>query len=660
MKKLPGKSIRILSFIPIFNWISLIYIGVINSNTMNIICGIIYGTITFTVPTASALCWIVGIVHYTIAYKLVKRPISDFPQEHSLQSTDQTKYNATPSESVFSDITLSGESERRQPIPVNSATPFEQAQITYSTSNPQSKFFHDMSKYADKVGKLATFEPFMAYWPTYDSMNKKQLTWYFYWRTQVRNNNFLDTDLSYIFVHIYELLSGIGWQTPQDGYQQLLKLWLEYKDKFPKLNHYLNNWVFDFIQLHNLDHPKSLSDDYIQIWPSPMMDILITQHENDVPLKIPFALIDALCDYSLVNSKFYKDGHQALMQEAIPRVVALADAVQRKKTQKGILATYGPNRPKKQEYYAFCSAVCPDANKKISVSVRTYSSTPRLRSYINEVVRYGENTLRVLYNCRGRLRGVILDEETATLIETFLKKEYSSAPEKTTTKKKAFTLDFESINILREQSDAVRTALQIEDDVVPIQPNQKELLTDVPEITALYVALSNEARKLLDRLQASYWECEQDLKDKHLIFEINNLAEHYLGCALLVNENGKIITEDDYRDELDFIYQNTYNLPIENNNTSQFNMSMLTPKLKKFIETLKPEQRMVIYVLLTNDHPQNQLEQIAEKTMTMPQMLLDDINETAMLILSDIVVDTMNTEPRILDEYMPLLKQSIA
>ena len=34
MKKLPGKSIRILSFIPIFNWISLIYIGVINSNTM--------------------------------------------------------------------------------------------------------------------------------------------------------------------------------------------------------------------------------------------------------------------------------------------------------------------------------------------------------------------------------------------------------------------------------------------------------------------------------------------------------------------------------------------------------------------------------------------------------------------------------------------------
>lgn len=37
-----------------------------------------------------------------------------------------------------------------------------------------------------------------------------------------------------------------------------------------------------------------------------------------------------------------------LMNEAIPRVVALADAALHKKDGKGILDKYGPNRPRKQ------------------------------------------------------------------------------------------------------------------------------------------------------------------------------------------------------------------------------------------------------------------------------------------------------------------------
>jgi len=78
-----------------------------------------------------------------------------------------------------------------------------------------------------------------------------------------------------------------------------------------------------------------------------MTDILVAQHAKDVPRKLSFTLRDALCDYFLANSKFYKEENQDPMQEAISRVVALAGAALRKKTQKGSLATYGPNRPKK-------------------------------------------------------------------------------------------------------------------------------------------------------------------------------------------------------------------------------------------------------------------------------------------------------------------------
>ena len=54
------------------------------------------------------------------------------------------------------------------------------------SDNSSAKFFSDMKKYADTVGQKVEFVPFMQYWPTYDSMDRRQRAWYFYWRTQVR------------------------------------------------------------------------------------------------------------------------------------------------------------------------------------------------------------------------------------------------------------------------------------------------------------------------------------------------------------------------------------------------------------------------------------------------------------------------------------------
>ena len=57
---------------------------------------------------------------------------------------------------------------------------------------------------------------------------------------------------------------------------------------------------------------------------------------------------------------------------------------------------------------------------------------------------------------------------------------------------------------------------------------------------------------------------------------------------------------------------------------------------------------------------QPELEKIAEEALTMPQILLDDINAAAMQYLGDILIDTAEESPHILDEYAPALKKSIA
>ncbi len=152
-------------------------------------------------------------------------------------------------------------------------------------------------------------------------------------------------------IHIYEILSGCGWKTANDGYLHLMKLWEAYRERFPKLDNYLFDWSHDFAHLHNLNYSIPEGSD-LQLPSQPALrDMLIERHREDKPLKLSFPLVDALCDYSIAGSKFYKDGNQMLMHDAIPRVVALADAALLKKKGKGILELYGPNRTRKQTYY---------------------------------------------------------------------------------------------------------------------------------------------------------------------------------------------------------------------------------------------------------------------------------------------------------------------
>lgn len=697
-RKLPGNGFRILSFVPAFNWISLLYIGLINSNTLNVICAVAYAVISFTDTSLSPLIWILGIVHYSIAYRNVKKQIigdtgkstiqtstkpihkntyvtNEFPvivvsgEQESKQSIsvrpsstsegvrDFVSPKNTSIANRFSDIVVSGEQESKQSVPVRSSYASEGVKVSVSVHNPYTKFFTEMERNASREGKTAAFVPFMSYWPTYDSMNKAQQAWYFYWRSQIRQGNYVDTDLSYIFVLIYEILSGIGWQDSHEGYQKLMQLWAAYRKKFPSLDHYLIGWTFDFTQQYNLEYRLFDIDEYPRLTPSVMTDILIEQHAEDVPLKLYFSLIDAISDYSLVNSKFYKDGNQDLMHEAIPRVIALADAALRKNKQKGILDTYGPSSVKKQEYYAFTSAVCPQANKKRHVAVKNYSAYPGLRAYIKELIRYSENTLRELRGYKGRLRGVTIDEETAKLVEIFLKKEYGQpTTQENELNKKPVTLDHGKIKCLIDDSELVRKALGVEETNTS---ENKELYTDIQEVTAIYTAISPKARSLLDRLNKSTWEYSATQEDEPLIAEINRLAERYLGRALLVTEGSRIIAEDDYRDELEYIYQNQPATSSEGSGSKLFNSSKLTSEMKEFVDALLPAQQKALYVLITSEKSQGDLETIAEEAHTMPQLLLDDINALAVQLMGDIIVDAADQKPKVLDEYIDLLKQSI-
>ena len=532
---------------------------------------------------------------------------------------------------------------------------------SYSGNFP-AKFYSDMKKYADMVGQKAEFVPFMQYWPTYDSMDRRQRAWYFYWRTQVRAGEYPDTDLSYIFVHIYELLSGCGWEQASDGYSQLMSLWMAYRERFPKLDRYLFGWVFDFAKLHQLDFTMPEMCNLQLPGLAVITDFLLDQHSNEKPLRLSFPLICSLCDYSIMGSKFYQDGHQQLMQEAIPRVVALADAALLKEKGRGIFAIYGPNRSKIQSYYVFQSPICPEANKRIDLSVKAYSASTRLRNYMNQLVRYSENVLRSLYGYRGRLRGVELEPELSSLVERFLKKEYSPKEntEKAPPKQVEVKLDFDSIASLRAQSDAVRAALEVADEGM-----HKELLTELPEISAMFTKLSKPAQRFLLSLKATEWESSANAEVGALIEEINAAAACFIARALIVSEAGRYIVEEDYRDELDYIFENTPESELAAQQETIAGTEMrndkldgigLSEELKRFFEALTDIQRQALQAILLSDHPQEKLTELAQEAMSMPEILIDEINDVATQVLDDILIDTFDDTPTVLEQYADELK----
>lgn len=616
--------------------------------------------------------------------KINKDVIDEKAKQSVKSSSEKTINNQNNSNSSpFTDVFVSGSEEKSQAIPSidanaqqtkNIYTSARSIRIKTSISDDRltfdfdddyrygSNFTKDMAKLENRTGDKAPFVPFMQYWPSYDSMNRQQKNWYFYWRTQVRQSVYLKTDLSYIFIHIYELLSGFGWKNPEDGYNQLLALWTTYRAEHSKLDHYLLNWLFDFAQLHNLEYRIPDCADVSLPYQPAIRDILIDAHSTEKPLKLSFALIDALCDYSLVNSKFYKEGHQLLMNEAIPRVVALADAMLIKNKGKGILEIYGPKRTIQQSYYAFQSANCINANKRINVSVKGYTSSQKLRSYINELVRYAENVLRELYGSRGRLRGVEIDAETAKMVKSFLIKEYS--PKKTTTEvpqKAEVKLDFTSINELRNQSDAVRDALEVSDD----SAKQKELLTDIDVINTIFGLIPTYCRPLIDELHSNTWEIKYDSSNQPTIDKVNEISLKYLACAILVVEGNHLLLEDDYRDEFEYIcnhldeFECGDNSEAKSDDCSKFNVDVLTDELKQLIETLSPIQQEIVYVILNKDNISSQLEEIANAELSMPEMLIDEINDISSQIIGDILIDTFGDEISVLEQYENELKDAM-
>lgn len=498
---------------------------------------------------------------------------------------------------------------------------------TLPTWEPGTSYEHRFTKRArmfeDKIEPSATFVPFMNYWPTYDSMTGSQSRWYFYWRAEVREQRYPDTDLSYIFLYVYELINGIGWKEPLEGYQCMVDLWMAYRERYSKLTPYMLDWITDFALVNQL--PVSLHEVFIHApneLTGDLLELELMYRFGTEPLDMPFPLLMQLSDVDVSKSKFYIEGGAKFLMEYAPKVFALVDAYLTKQQGLRFIEVFYPGLPTERERPLFQSATYDDSQygRSILITVSRISKHTPLREFSTQLLRLTENKLREKLNFKGRLRGIEIEPEIETLVSRYIDRMFNTTSVEQRTGP-AVVIDEDRLAQLQQDSDFVRDILTVNVEEVDDEHAEHEVA---------------------DRL--GYTNTDTDTDHIHEFDADEDLDSHSKGSSP-EERQGAIPSHDD----IDHVEEDGHNSA---ETLVTWDVSGLPDEWVEFVGALSAQMLEAIYVL-KNGSGLLGIQDIANEAGTMPELLLDDINEIAMDTLGDLIIDG----DELVEEYMPMLTQ---
>ena len=190
---------------------------------------------------------------------------------------------------------------------------------------------------------------FKSYFPTYNAMSDRQLRGYFTWRAQVRRGTVEETSTSFAFLYLYELICGIGVDSPLDGFNKIKDFWDAYRAFEPGIDRFARVWLQDYAVFHGLD-PKLLRDSKTVMFDNALIelrraardlspvpapsDLAPARRKTSEPtLPLPpdeareerlMAAINALSTYNLNNSRLDRSHHRDLRHVACSVYVRMA------------------------------------------------------------------------------------------------------------------------------------------------------------------------------------------------------------------------------------------------------------------------------------------------------------------------------------------------
>lgn len=441
-------------------------------------------------------------------------------------------------------------------------------------------FTIEAKRFADYRPEKAEFVPFTCYWPVYSKMSREQRAWYFYWRDQFRKGNALKTDLSYIFIYIYERINR-AYGSAQEGLDALFGLWRTYRAQFARLDYYMPAYCADYMILNGLHNQLGEIGRQFSLEPGsmhPFAELYLNDQLREGLHALPFEVLCGLSEYKLRQSRFYQQQPQ-LCRDTIVQVFSELDHAMRISKNQPLLSAFSP-APVTASWTAYSGAVCGrGAARQIRAEYIPYTADPSVRTFITSVIKHTENGLRKRTGYAGRLRGYTLSQPVSALIDRI-----TSANAKKPTKtgqpqpqapqpveidlEAAKQLELASWENTRKLIDAVESVQDTLDDktldadsavlsAFPSQPPEDSFPappadpTQYADVyTAFVSALSSFQRSFLAALlDGGTYDALCALAAGEFTFpeavfeELNELAQAYIGDLILSSDSGEIYEE---------------------------------------------------------------------------------------------------------------------
>ncbi len=95
----------------------------------------------------------------------------------------------------------------------------------------RSKNFYTQAKFMENYeDNHPWYGDYHRYFPTYHDLRLAELRGYFTWRTQLRNGDYQPISASLAYIYVYELLNGIGADSPEDSLRKLKEFEIGFLD----------------------------------------------------------------------------------------------------------------------------------------------------------------------------------------------------------------------------------------------------------------------------------------------------------------------------------------------------------------------------------------------------------------------------------------------
>ncbi|MCK8487716.1 TerB N-terminal domain-containing protein [Paenibacillus sp. MBLB2552] len=447
------------------------------------------------------------------------------------------------------------------------------------------------------VEGMAEFVPFQTYWPTYDEMQPRQLKWYLYWRSEVRSGQYPDTDLSYLFIYLYELIHGVGWSEPAEGYTLMERVWQGYRQRYPKLDLYVREWLYDLALVFDLEMPPA--EPMAKLPRNLSMELKELEWRRRLtadPLEVSWELLLTLTDYDVEKSRFYLEQGRKELRNYVPKVVSLVDGYLLRNKGSRILELHKPMEQRVSRFL-FRSAVYDHDlyGRTKPVSILPYSGHPPLRAFLTQLVRLTENKLRERMGYKGKLRGIKLGPEIEQLVDRYLSKEFDRRKaEEVKARIPKVKINTAKLRKLQQESDEVRDMLLSEELTLAFAPEAPGL---PPERAA-----SPQGISVIEPLQPA--------------FDFERGYEQ-------VPEEVPLPPIEERRETIETEGEGVANLPAE--------------WQELFASLTAPQAQMLAALFQGQSAAERQM--IAEQAGSMPELLVDEINELAMERIGDLLVE---------------------